>query len=280
MDHPELTRGGYSIFHETMADMTWLEVERAARNGAVVLWGLGVIEEHGPHLPLGTDVYLPYAALKLARRRLADRGVEALIAPPFYWGINNVTGSFPGSFTVRPDTMRALMLDVFSSLRKDGLETIFCISGQGDALHNQTMAEAIRRGRAEIGVRAYFVVGSAWAERLGFAGSDAQFLIYPSSPPPAPFADVHAGAGETSMGWGFFPDVVRADVVRTLRSTDLGPDDLAEWRRGWSNARRKTPLGYLGDPSAADPERGRMLLEGQADLVAEAILTKLASGSP
>ena len=46
MDHPELTRGGYSIFHETMADMTWLEVERAARNGAVVLWGLGVIEEH------------------------------------------------------------------------------------------------------------------------------------------------------------------------------------------------------------------------------------------
>ena len=96
--------------------------------------------------------------------------MEALIAPPFYWGINNVTGSFPGSFTVRPDTMRALMLDVFSSLRKDGFETIFCISGQGDALHNQTMAEAIRRGRAEIGVRAYFVVGSAWAERLGFEG--------------------------------------------------------------------------------------------------------------
>ena len=280
MDHPELTRGGYSIFHETMADMTWLEVERAARNGAVVLWGLGVIEEHGPHLPLGTDVYLPYAALKLARRRLADRGVEALIAPPFYWGINNVTGSFPGSFTVRPETMRALMLDVFSSLRKDGFEAIFCISGQGDALHNQTMAEAIRQGRAEIGVRAYFVVGSAWAERLGFEGSDAQFLIYPSSPPPAPFADVHAGVGETSMGWGFFPDVVRADVVRTLRSTDLGPDDLTEWRRGWSNARRKTPLGYLGDPSAADPERGRMLLETQADLVSETILAKLASGSP
>ena len=280
MDHPELTRGGYSIFHETMVDMTWLEIERAARNGAVVLWGLGVVEEHGPHLPLGTDVYLPYATLKLARRRLAERGVEALIAPPFYWGINNVTASFPGSFTVRPDTMRALMLDVFSSLRKDGFETIFCVSGQGDALHNQTMAEAIRRGRAEIGVRAYFVLGSGWAERLHFEPDDAQFLIYPLNPPPTPYADVHAGAGESSMAWGFFPEVVRTDVVRTLRSTDLGPDELAEWRRGWSNARRKTPLGYLGDPSAADPERGRMLLETQADLVAEAILAKLTSGSP
>jgi creatinine amidohydrolase len=176
--------------------------------------------------------------------------------------------------------MRALMLDVFSSLRKDGFETIFCVSGQGDALHNQTMAEAIRRGRAEIGVRAYFVVGSAWAERLGFAADDAQFLIYPLASTPSPYADVHAGAGETSMAWGFFPDVVRTDMVRTLRSTDLGADDLTEWRRGWSNARRKTPLGYLGDPSAGDPERGRMMLETQANLVAEAIVAKLASGSP
>ena len=128
--------------------MTWLEVERAARNGAVVLWGLGVIEEHGPHLPLGTDVYLPYATLKLTRRRLAERGVEALIAPPFYWGVNNVTGSFPGSFTVRPDTMRA-PCSTCSQVQKYGFETVFCVSGQGDALHNQTMAEAIRRPRRD-----------------------------------------------------------------------------------------------------------------------------------
>jgi creatinine amidohydrolase len=277
---PELTRGGYSIFHETMADMTWPEVDEAARAGAVVLWGLGVIEEHGPHLPLGTDVYLPYAALKLARRRLAERGVRALLAPPFYWGINNVTGSFPGSFTVRPDTMLALMLDVFQSLRKDGFERVFCLSGQGDALHNQTMAEAIRRGRVETGVRAYFVVSNQWAERLRFDPADPQFLIYPQSLPPAKFMDVHAGNAETSMVWGWYPDVVRGDVVKTLRATDLGADDLAEWRRGWSNARQKTPLGYLGDPAAADPQRGRMIIEAQAALVADAIAAKLATGIP
>jgi creatinine amidohydrolase len=47
---------GYSIFHETMADMTFPELVQAAADRAVVLWGLGVIEQHGPHLPLGTDV--------------------------------------------------------------------------------------------------------------------------------------------------------------------------------------------------------------------------------
>lgn len=53
-----VTPGDYSVFHDAMADMTYPEIERAARNGAVALWGLGVIEQHGPHLPLATDVSL------------------------------------------------------------------------------------------------------------------------------------------------------------------------------------------------------------------------------
>jgi len=122
MDEPELTRGGYSIFDEILADLTYPGVEALAREGAVISC-LGVIEEHVPHLPLGTDVYLPYATLKLARRLLAARGIQAEILPPFYWGINNVTGSFAGSITVRPDTMTHLVLDVFQSLRKDGFES-------------------------------------------------------------------------------------------------------------------------------------------------------------
>jgi creatinine amidohydrolase len=280
MDDHELTRGGYSIFHETMADMTYPEIEQAARDGAVVLWGLGVIEEHGPHLPLGTDVYLPYAILKRARRLLAAHGVSSLIAPPFYWGINNVTGAFAGSFTVRPETMTELMLDVFQSLRKDGFGTVFCLSGQGDALHNQTMAEAIRKGRVQTGIRAYMVLSEATCERLGLRASDPHLLTFTFEPPRGRYADVHAGNGESSMVWGCFPDVVRDDVIPTLPATDLGFDDLEEWRKGWANARRKTPLGYLGDPAASDPARGRAIVEGQAALVVETIMRKLASGSP
>lgn len=50
-----------------------------------------------------------------------------------------------------------------------------------------------------------------------------------------------------------------------LAPTRYGPEDLAEWRKGWENARRKTPLGYFGDPASANPERG-----GQAHAVATA----------
>lgn len=280
MDDPELTRGGYSIFDETLADLTYPEVEALAREGAVVLWGLGVIEEHGPHLPLGTDVYLPYASLKLVRRHLDAQGIKAAILPPFYWGINNVTGSFAGSVTVRPSTMTNLMLDVFGSLRKDGFQTIFCVSGQGDALHNRTMAEAIKQGRAETGIRAYFVVPSYWAERLAPDEKEDHIQIYPHRPPPQPFPDVHAGAAETSMVWAFYPRLVRETVLPSLQPTRFTADELAEWRRGWANARRVTPHGYLGDPAAADRERGRVIVETQARLIAEVITAKVRGGTP
>lgn len=280
MDEPKLTDGGYSIFHETMADMTYLEVEELARSGAIVLWALGVIEEHGPHLPLGTDVYLPYATLKRARRLLEARGRKTIILPPFYWGINNVTGSFAGSITVRPETMINLMLDVFQSLRKDGFETVFCLSGQGDALHNQTMVEGITKGRVQTGIRAYMVISTEWFERLAFRAGDSCFITFPFNLPERKYVDVHAGCAETSIIWGLYPELVRKKIIPTLKPTNFGNDDLREWRKGWSNARRKTPLGYLGDPASADPVRGRSIIEEYAGLVADAILKKLEGGSP
>ena len=50
-----------NIFENTMAEMTWPEIEALAAEGALVLLPVGVIEEHGEHLPLGTDTYLAYA---------------------------------------------------------------------------------------------------------------------------------------------------------------------------------------------------------------------------
>jgi hypothetical protein len=92
---------GDSIFHETMADMTWPEVEQAAKAKAIVLLPIAVIEEHGPHIGLGADAYLTYDACITVRSELEKRGIRAIVAPPFYWGITTSTSAFPGSFTVR-----------------------------------------------------------------------------------------------------------------------------------------------------------------------------------
>jgi creatinine amidohydrolase len=269
------TREEPSIFHGTMADMTYPEIEQAARDGAVVLWALGVIEQHGPHLPLGTDVYVPTARLRRVQRGLEARAIQALIAPPCYWGVNFVTGLFPGTFHVRPEILVELMLDVFRSLRKDGFQKVFCFSGHGEARHNVTIDEGVRRGRAEVGIDAHVVLSQALLKRLGLQPGQPHLVVTPAERPSGKFMDVHAGAWETSVVWASYPDLVRTAIIPSLRSTDFGPDDLAEWRKGGEAARRKTPQGYLGDPAAASPEAGSRLLDEEADAMADAIVRTL-----
>lgn len=271
------SKGGPSPFAETMAEMTWEEADAAAKAGASILWAFGVIEQHGPHLPLGTDVYIPSAALRRTRQVLAERGHQAVILPAYYWGINQVSGAFPGSVEVQPATMIALMTDVLSSLKKQGFARVFCTSGHGDALHNKTIFDGVTSARAASGVDAAVLFNAPLVKRLGLDPSNPAVLGFdvPAEGAPAKFIDVHAGDPETSSMLHLHPDLVRKDLLPTLRSTDYGPADLAEWRKGQEAARAKTPLGYFGDPASAEASRGAARLEGQAKAMAEVILARV-----
>ncbi len=289
---------GQDIFADSIAEMTWFEVERAAKAGAVLLWAFGVIEQHGPHLPTGTDVYLPSARLRDVKKLLSARGIEALIVPPYYWGVNVVSGSFPASYRVRPETMRELMADVFCSLESDGFSRVFCFSGHGDALHNRTICDGIALGRERTKMDIGFVIEDALATRLGLPLDDPRLVLHPERAPEAPFRflqingsspsgavvpedrapryiDVHAGEWETSMMMCSCPALVREQVRTTLVPTNYGPDDLAEWRHGFERARAKTPLGYFGDPAAASLADGVHSLASSAERAADAIEARL-----
>lgn len=270
---------GTSVFTDTLAEMTWYEAEAAAKAGASVLWAFGVIEEHGPHLPLGTDVYVPAALLRRIRVMLGERGHPAVILPAYYWGINQVTGGFPGSIETRPSTMIALMVDVLTSLKRKGYPRVFCVSGHGDALHNQTIFDGVSRARTEAGLDAAAIFNGALARRLGIAANDPALVSFEAAPagPPPKFMDVHAGNPETSAMLHLHPDLVRTGVIPSLAPTDLGPDDLTEWRKGQDAARRKTPLGYLGDPASGHAERGRATFEAQSEAIVAAILKRVSA---
>jgi creatinine amidohydrolase len=285
------------IFAGTIAEMTWYEVEKAAKEGAVLLWAFGVIEQHGPHLPTGTDVYLPSSRLRDVKAELAQRGTQALIVPPYYWGVNVVSGAFPASYRVRPEIMRELVADVFCSLETDGFSRVFCFSGHGDALHNRTIWEAIGLGRERTKMDIGFVIEDALAARLGFSRDDPRVALHPeasvedapfrfmqidSSSPSAAidgakrYVDVHAGCWETSMMMVAHPELVREELRVGLKSTDYGPDDLAEWRHGFERARKKTPLGYFGDPAAATRDEGLLSAAIAATRAADAIEARIA----
>ena len=262
---PTVTTHGYSIFDETMVDMAWLQIEKAAQEGAIILFPIGVIEEHGPHMGLGVDTYLAYVRCKLIRRELESRGLKTLIAPPFYWGINHNTGSFPGSFTVRKETMKAVLYDTLACFRRWGFTHVFLINNHGDGEHNLTILEAVKEARVDTGIRAYFLLSEFDAKvRFKLTGKEHHILIQPGSQtqePPPKFFDIHAGGRETGMMVHYFPDQVNKELAKTLKSTNLILQDLMAWDQGWEDARKITPLGYFGDPASFDPEASKKRME-------------------
>lgn len=265
---------GHSIFEDTMVDMTWLQVKKAAEEGAIVLLPTAVIEEHGPHMSLGVDTYLCYLVCKLTRCKLEARGIRTLIAPPYYWGINNCTGSFPGSFTVRKETMKAVLYDILASLKRWELTYVFNINWHGDEDHNLVILEAIKEARIGTGIRAYCVLDDFLARRLRLTGKEAHVIIGRSgslSEAMPKYPEIHADAGETGMMVSYFPDQVNVEVAKTLKPTDLPFKELLVWIQGWSDAEKLTPSGYFGNPAGFNPEAGKMIIEGHAKSVANLI---------
>ncbi len=263
--------GGYSVFHETMVDMNWPDVEKAAEQGAVILLPTAVIEEHGPHMSCGIDTYGAYLVCKLTRRELESRGIKTLIAPPFYWGINGTTHVFPGTFTVRKETMKALLHDILSSLKSWGFNNIFNLNFHGDGQHCITVLESIIDARENLGLNAYCVLSEGEIMRYGLSGNEP-FVVSRQSPPsdeqPQEFLDIHAGADETGIVAAFFPEQVDTDLARTLEPTRITYQQVAQWL---TDARRVTPLGYLGDPAGFDAEEAREYLEADCILIADSI---------
>jgi creatinine amidohydrolase len=230
---------------------------------------------------LGTDIYDSYLEMKQVARLLRAKGKKVIIAPPLYWGINEVTASFGGSFSVRPSTLKSLIEDTFFSLRKDGFQTVYLITGHGDRLHNQTIMEGVAAARSITGIRGFVIIDNRMRDRLSLTGKEPYVLVLDepaTGPGPASSElDIHAGAGETSLVWAFFPQLVKANLLSGLKPTHYGAEELAEWRKGWDNARQKTPLGYFGDPASADLNRGKQMFGEHAARLAEAIARHIES---
>ena len=266
-------------FAGTIAEMTWSEVDAAARRGAVVLWAIGVIEQHGPHLPAGTDVYVPMSTLLGVKAELAQQGREALVLPPFYWGVNHVSSAFPASYGLSPDLMVATISELLQSVARDGFGHIFCLSGHGDALHNSSLHRGVQQAR-EGGSTCQFhhLVDAPLAARIGVAQDDPAIVVLPETPDApqlvTPFADVHAGDWESSLMFVGGDGLVRAGYEE-LPDTGLDADDLARWRLGGRDARAVTPEGYLGDPASATPDRGRGWWQARVTATTRGILRVL-----
>lgn len=258
-----------AIWSGTMAEMTATAVEAAARRKGAVLLPVGVMEAHGPHLPIGTDAFIALQLCRLTQRHAAEAGRETLIAPPYYWGINAVLGEFAGSFRIRPETAAALLTDVIGSLVSNGFADVFVVSHHGDRAHNEMILKVLQQAHAhsQSGVR-WLYAPTRWKmiERLGQTGQEPYWVPWNYDPALEAFKitgilGVHADEYETAAMVRYHPEMVDFNALRRLEPTRLTLDDLAAWRTGGEAARRLTPDGYFGAPNPVDPDLWRHYAE-------------------
>lgn len=274
---------GYSIFKETIADMTWPAVDEAARRKAIMLVPVAVIEQHGPHLPLATDIYGAYLLTAHVKAELSKAGVEAVIAPPYYFGMNPTTGMFTGSLHIDRETMVNILTQLLLNYSRWGFERQFVLNHHGDPTHNDAIMEAIRSVRSE-GVDAVYTMGGFVRQFIEEAYTSAFHKPLPlpeSALLQAPESaatklarerltksalHVHAEEFETSMIMRWYPDVLSPDVeVKNLAPVLPTPAEFDQALRE-GKWRELSPLGYIGDPSVATPDTGEIYALEAADI--------------
>ena len=226
---------------------TWPEVEAYLRRSTAILVPVGSTEQHGPTGFIGTDALCP----QLLADGLSQR-CGALVAPTLPIGMAQHHMAFPGTITLRPTTLIAVVRDVVESLAHHGFDRFYVLNGHGGnvatltAAFSEILAQASLRSAPQNRPPLRFRLRNWW-DTPGVQALTRDL-----------FGDAegrHATCSELSLTYQAFPDhVKRAEL--TPRLAPVGPIYDAE------DYRRRFPDGRIGsDPSLASVEAGRRLYE-------------------
>lgn len=229
-----------------LALMTTEEAGAALARARLAVLPIGSLEQHGPHLPLDTDAAVADA---LAHQVTGCLGDDAVLCPLLAYGLSEHHLAFPGTVTLRPQTVMAMLADIFESLDHHGIDRVLIVNGHGGNL--EVLRLAARQARRDRGT---MVASVMWAVLAGdVAEETAQGDTYG-----------HACDVETSVMMALLPDRVRSDRlagpgVRTSHDELTDPPratvDEPVWLHEWSGD------GALGSPTAASPEAGKAIVD-------------------
>jgi creatinine amidohydrolase len=132
------------------------EAARALAGEALLLLPLGATEQHGPHLPVGTDTLLVQA---VAERAAAAARIPVVLAPPLALGSSDHHLVFGGTLSLTTDTYYRVLMDLGRSAAASGFRRIFLLNGHGG--NHELMQLAVRDLAREAGIAA--AAGSWWA---------------------------------------------------------------------------------------------------------------------
>jgi creatinine amidohydrolase len=223
------------------------EIDALDRERTVVLLPIGSVEQHGRHLPVGTDTMLAHSVALAAAERLAGR---VIVLPPPWYGFSAHHMRFAGTVTLGAGTMMRLVEDIAASVIAHGFRRLLIVNGHGGntGVVDVVAAELGRRfyGKARVAGLTYFQLARAAIAELRSSRAGGMG---------------HACEFETAMMQHVRPELVGIEVA-AVTYPDPGSDYLTTDLLGSSAVRTYhdfgdlSPTGTLGDPLHATPEKG------------------------
>lgn len=250
-DHPQRVDRRGTAPLGPYEEAVWPEVEASIANGhRTALIALGSIEQHGPHLPLGTDHFIADALAQGLAGRLSD----AIALPALAIGCASEHLDFPGTLHIESTTLEAVLDDLLVSLERHGFRRAFLFTAHGgnvDALEEMRPRLGARSAGFEVRIETDLQVGSMQSRAVESESLD------PMSAGP------HAGEFETSLLAMLRPGSVRQASLRPGRMVTAGEAQGLFY----PSLRPNTESGVLGDPTLASAERGARYLAAWLDLL-------------
>jgi creatinine amidohydrolase len=232
--------------------ISWPDIGAAEPERWIAVLPLAATEQHGPHLPVSTDVMIAQAYLERVREML-PAGLPVTFLPLEPVGISTEHIDFPGTLTLSTDAALKNWMAIGQSVAHAGVKKLVIVTSHGG--NSAAMSLVAQDLRA---FHRLFVVTTSWS-RFGA--------------PRGIFSDeelrhgIHGGAVETSIMLARFAEHVRKDRIADFSSASIAMEKKYRWLSAhrpapfaWQ-AQDLHPSGAVGDATKATPEKGERLIE-------------------
>ncbi len=252
-----------------LAKIPFPEVKRLADSArALTMLPVGVVEEHGAHLPLGLDSFAAEAYAASAAPHLEEAGYEVVVAPTINYGVARAAIDFPGTLSLEPETLRSMVVEIGRSLARHGLTRLVILNGHRDLHHMKALDDARAILTEEKTARVLCVGFASNPEMTTACFRDGVTQFYKS---PRPDREGHGGEPETSVALNSFPNLVKKEIIGQLDPNfDYDVDAFSKETKDYGSL--SDGRGYFGSPQAATAETGEKLVAIRGRNIAQVIL--------
>ena len=245
----------YRLFQE----LTRTEAKSLGRD-AVLLFPVGATEQHGPHLPVGTD-HFAVEHIARAAAEVAAQVVPVVVAPTLPFGSSHHHVPFGGTMSLSTETYYRTVYELCEALILGEYQRIFILNGHGG---NHEIVQLVARDLAlkhpvQMAAASYWNI--AWEQ---FVAAEAHIGARLPG---------HAGFFETSLVMALRPELIREPRPHRDNVPNSDPRGFARPVRIETHGSWQSFDGYTDSPDRATTEKGRTFLDAAARAVGEAIVS-------